>query len=174
MATFITSQKGKRKLVLNSYIFRKEKTGADSKEIWSCETRGCNARLHTLHDAIVKGPTDHNHAPVHGKADVETVRIGMKRRAETTDEATRQITQQSLTQVSLSNAHLLPSTSTISRDIRRHRQTKGANVETLNEYRRTVSGADFLRVEEEDLLIFAAQGKSSLFSSIYFLESGFF
>ena len=70
MATFIVSQKGNRKLVLDSYIFTRERTGADNKEIWICERRGCKARLHTVHDVIVKEPTEHKHSPVHGKAAV--------------------------------------------------------------------------------------------------------
>ena len=64
---------------------------------------------------------EHNHAAFHCKTAVVNVRTAMKRRAEETEELTRRIDQQALTQVSAADAHLLPSHDTLSRDVRRHR-----------------------------------------------------
>jgi len=144
--------------VLDAYIYSKQRNGANGKEIWMCEVRTCKSRMHTLADVIVKPPNDHSHAPLHGKDRVEELRENMKRRAELTDETTRQVVQNSLTLVTLDQAHLLPSQETLSRGIRRHRQTHGLNDNALDSFRKTISDHEFLRVEESDMLVFAAQG----------------
>lgn len=158
MAKFIPSQKGHRKLVIDEYLFTKESNGAQNKEYWVCEVRRCPSRVHILSDVVIKGPTEHNHAPRHGKAAVEEVRAHMKQRAEVTEERTRQIVHQALAQVNLNHAHHLPSRATLTRDVCRHRQLKGVNDQNVDQYRETISGKEFLRIREADMLIFAAQG----------------
>jgi hypothetical protein len=113
--------------------------------------------LHTKDDVVLQAPTAHNHAPKHGKAAVDTVRSQMKQRAEQTEEGTRQIVHQSLTQVSVQHAHLLPSRATLSRDVCRHRQKNGLNDHQMELYVKTIGGEDFLCLQEDDMLVFAAQ-----------------
>ena len=127
MLEFVTSQKGTRKLVVQNYLFTKNTDGSDGKELWRCERRTCKARLHTQANAIVREVGVHNHMVIHGQVEVEKARASMKRRAETTDEATRSIVQNALLNVPIAAAHLLPKRPTITRDVRRHRQMAGPN-----------------------------------------------
>ena len=53
---------------------------------------------------------------------VERARANMKRRAETTEEATRSIVLNELMNIPVSAAHLLPQRTTLARDVRRNRQ----------------------------------------------------
>jgi len=158
MAKFISSQKGNRKLVLGDYMYTKKREGSNGKEVWVCETRTCQSIVHTLDDAIVKSSTEHNHAPIHSKVKISEVRLNMKRRAEETEESPRLVFQQSLTQVSLEDAHHLPSRATLTRDICRRRQNAGASGANAEDYGNTINGDRFLRVNQPDMLIFAAQG----------------
>ena len=164
-------QKGKRKLVVNEYIYTKAKDGNDGKEIWRCSKRNCKARLHTVLDVVDTSLLpEHNHAPEHGLAEVQEMRGCIKRRSETTEETTRQVIIQSLSNLPVNYAHHLPAFETIARDVRRQRQKNGMDNRNLAEYERTISGAEFLRVREEDMLVFAAQGIfvcSIIFSDSY-------
>ena len=137
MAKFIESQKGKRKLILGEYMYTKEKNGADGKEIWVRELRSCKSRIHTKAHDIVQQPTEHNHAPRHWKAAVAEVLADMKKCAEETEQGTRQIVHQSLTQVNLEHAHHLPSRATLSHDVRRHRHKIGLSDQSVEQYSKT-------------------------------------
>ena len=77
-------------------------------------------RIHTKDNDVIGKVNERNHAAFHGKTAVANVRTAMKRRAEETEEPTRRIVQQALTQVSAADVHLLPSRDTLSRDVRRH------------------------------------------------------
>ena len=79
----------------------------------------------------------------------------MKRRAETTEEATRSIVHNELLQIPDTAAHLLPRRETLSRDVRRHRQKAGPNdLQDITAYAQTQSGQPFLRIENDTMLIF--------------------
>ena len=121
MLEFLTSQKGTKKLVLNSFLFTKHRPGLNVSEIWRCEVRTCRVRIHSKHNDLISTVNKHNHAAFHGKTAVANVRTAMKRRAEETKEPTRRIVQQALTLVSAADAHLLLSRDTLSRDVKRHR-----------------------------------------------------
>ena len=54
MLEFVTSQKGTRKLVVNGFMFTKHKIGGKGQEIWRCESRSCQFRMHTFNDDVVK------------------------------------------------------------------------------------------------------------------------
>src|SRR6218665_1499133 len=98
----------------------------------------------------------------------------MKQRAETTEENTRQIVQHTLTQVSLPHAHLLPQMSTLTRDVCRHRRRNGLT-DDMEEYKNTTSGSTFIRVQEADFILFAAQEDIDfLFSNQHWLADGTF
>src|SRR6218665_1348819 len=174
MAEFVRSQKGKRKLCLSEFMFVKVSDGADKKEIWKCEIRTCNSRVHTKNDIVISERGEHNHAPVHGKVAVTKARADMKQCAETTEENTRQIVQHTLTQVSFPHAHLLPQMSTLARDVCRHRRRNGLT-DDMEEYKNTTSGSPFIRVQEADFILFAAQEDIDfLFSNQHWLADGTF
>jgi hypothetical protein len=78
MAEYVKSQKGKRKLCLGPFMFAEVSGGADKKEIWKCEIRTCNARVHTKNDIVTYECGVHNYAPVHGKVAVTKARTEMK------------------------------------------------------------------------------------------------
>lgn len=165
MLSFLVSQKGTRKLVYGEFMFTKERKGSGNKEIWRCETRTCHARLHTQEDQVIQETGQHNHAAVHGKSNVERVRADIKQRATESEEPTRQIVQLSLTQLPLHYAHLIPSADTLSRSVRRARQIGGPNNDDLNQYRLTVGNEQFIRIEELDMIIFAADSDLQFLSN---------
>lgn len=72
MAKFISSEKGKRRLVHNNFIFYVESEVKDKKLIrWKCsdyQKKKCRARLTMVNDEITIPCTQHNHV-----ADVATV-----------------------------------------------------------------------------------------------------
>ena len=118
MLVFLTSRKGTKKLVLNSFLFTKHRPGLNGSEIWRCEVRTCRVEIHTKDNDVISTVNEHNHAAFHGKTTVANVRTAMKRQ---TEEPIRRIVQQALKQVSAAKAHLLPSRDTLLRDVRRHR-----------------------------------------------------
>ena len=71
---FITSQKNTRKLKILNFLFTKHRDGSDGVEIWRCEVRTCRRRVHTRNNRIVHENGEHNHAVVHGKAEIEQTR----------------------------------------------------------------------------------------------------
>ena len=157
MLEFITSQKGTRKLVVLGYLFTNNKDGSDGKEFWRCDIRTCKARVHTRGNFILLEIGIHNHTVIHGRITVEATRSRMKRRAETTEEATRSIVHNELLQIPDTAAHLLPRRETLARDVRRHRQKAGPNdLQDITAYAQTQSGQPFLRIENDTMLIFAA------------------
>jgi hypothetical protein len=157
MLRFVPSQKGGRKLVLDGFMYQKEKDGSDNKEIWRCEVRTCKARVHSAEDRLVIQYGEHNHTVVHGKVLVETVRASMKRRGESTEETTRSIVNNELLSLPVTVAHLLPTRSSLSRDVRRHRQIAGPNDnDDVTAYSLTQSGEQFLRYNNDGMVLFAA------------------
>ena len=80
----------------------------------------------------------------------------MKRRAQETEETTRNIVQVGLALVPLDKVHLLPSQETLSRDIRRQRQKALVGQKEVDHFANTITGEQFLRVKEDDFLLFAA------------------
>jgi len=175
MAEYVTSQKGKRKLCLGPFMFVKVSDGADNKEIWKCEIRTCNARVHTKNDIVTFEFGVHTHAPVHGKVAVTKARAEMKQRAKDTEEKTRQIVQHTLTQVSVQHANLLPQMSSLTRDVCRHRQRNGMNDNHVEKYNNTISGNTFIRIKEPDFILFAAQEDIDfLFSNQHWFADGTF
>ena len=133
LAEFVKSQKGKRKLCLDKFMFVRVSDGADNKEIWKCD-------VHTKNSVVICERGVHNHAPMHGTVAVTKARADMKQRAEDTEEKTRHIVQHTLTQVSIQHAHLLLRMSTLTRDVCRHRKRNGMNDQQIQEYNNTISG----------------------------------
>lgn len=78
MAQFVNSQKGQRKLVLENCMYVKVRDGQKGKEIWNCDVRSCNSRVHTLNDIIVNRLGEHDHTPTHGRVAVVLARNAMK------------------------------------------------------------------------------------------------
>lgn len=61
--SFITSNKGKPLLVLNNFVYKKNKE-TKTKKYWVCQVNGCSVYVHTdLQDAIIKAGSEHKHLP---------------------------------------------------------------------------------------------------------------
>ena len=86
---FITSSKGGRKLVIEGYIYCKNKSLTNGSSCWECEERrsknGCNARV-TLYEneEIIKEPSEHKHPPKPENIAVGKIRSNMRRMANET------------------------------------------------------------------------------------------
>ena len=153
---FITSQKNTRKLKLLNFLFTKHRDGSDGVEIWRYEVRTCRRRVHTRGDRIVRESGDHNHAVVHGKFEVEHTRSLMRLDAANSVQPTRSVINRGLLNVAVEVSNLLPRKESLARDVRRHRQRSRARTHSMAILSRTIEGNDFLRVDEDDLKIFAA------------------
>ena len=70
---FVTSERGAQKLVLEGFVYVKQKVLKDGGVHWECELRhhrGCKAKLHVRGtDHLVARTNDHTHAPVTGLPD---------------------------------------------------------------------------------------------------------
>ena len=151
---FSKSQRGKDKLTLDGYMYTKEKNGFE-KVIWKCEVRTCRKRVHTNGQVVLHQINEHTHAPTHGKTHVAAARHVMKQHALASEEPTRQVMQHALQQVPVEYAHLLPSNDSLRRGIRRHRNKAEPAADILT-YQNTIEGQSFLRINNEDLVLFAA------------------
>ncbi|CAF1488879.1 unnamed protein product [Adineta ricciae] len=80
--SFIKSNKNEPLLVLNNYVYKRNKTTAKRK-YWVCVIRGCQVYVHTtLSNEYAGGGTDlHSHAPNPELVQVKKVRQKMKERA---------------------------------------------------------------------------------------------
>jgi hypothetical protein len=61
-STFLTTQKGKKKLSLNGFRYTIDRT-RDSTTYWKCETRECRGRVIQRNDSEYDESKEHNHAP---------------------------------------------------------------------------------------------------------------
>ena len=63
-------------------MYVKVRDGQMGKEIWKCDVRFCNSRVHTLKDVVVHLLGSHDHAPMHGRVaryDPANVNVNVKR-----------------------------------------------------------------------------------------------
>ena len=127
---FITSSKGGRKLVIEGYIYCKNKSLTNGSSCWECEERrsknGCNARV-TLYEneEIIKGPSEHKHPPKPENIAVGKIRSNMRRMANETTSTPNIIIGDQLQGASGETLAKLPKLDTLRRCIRRQRQEQG-------------------------------------------------
>ena len=69
---FVESEKEKRMLVYEGYLYHMERK-TEQKEIWKCCDRSCKGRCHTANGVIMKPPSQHSHAASTGQ--LETTRV---------------------------------------------------------------------------------------------------
>ena len=160
---FIDTQRGKRKLLRNNYMYVFQKDLADDMTSWECvQRRGsrkypgtCNARLKLdAGDNFVESVNEHTHPPSKTQCEVSKIKAGIKRRAETTNETTQQVLARELVGVSAAAAVNLPALHHMRRTIRGQRQTNEnlpplpASIAAIPvlpvEYQTTLSGQQFL------------------------------
>ena len=74
----VKSSKGNEKLSHDGYLYIFHR-GTEKRE-WRCDVRGCEARMHTVDENIVKKSGEHSHSKEHGKAEVAKVKERIKKR----------------------------------------------------------------------------------------------
>ena len=74
----VKSSKGNEKLSHDGYLYIFHR-GTEKRE-WRCDVRGCEARMHTVDENIVKKSGGHSHSKEHGKAEVAKVKERIKKR----------------------------------------------------------------------------------------------
>ena len=97
---FIDTQKHRRKLIRNGYMYVYNKPLANGNTSWECVQRrgskrfpgSCRALLKLdVMDRFVEATNEHSHSPSNRQCEVSTVKSAIKRRSETTNETTQQI-----------------------------------------------------------------------------------
>src|ERR1700761_2769125 len=99
------------------------KTEIKGKTYWRCELRSCNARMHSTGDVIVRQPPEHRlHAPSCDRVEAATKVGEVRRKAIDCKSTTKNIVQQAVSQVPVTVAPALASTSALSQMIKRKRK----------------------------------------------------
>ena len=160
---FIYTQRNKRKLIRNGFMYVFQKELSDGRQSWECVNRRgsksrpgtCNARirLDSL-DNFVESVNEHSCIPSQQMCEVAAVKSAIKRRAETTNDTTQQILAGELATISPAASAILPVLSNMRRTIRSQRQTNEnlpplppsrADIPVLPaEFQTTISGQQFL------------------------------
>src|SRR5688572_28024304 len=105
----VASIRGKNKVVLNGYVYVKQKNLANDLISFECERRRgsgttlseCKAKVKLNADlSVVSYLHEHTHAADSGHVEVLKVRASIKRKAEETDETSQQILGHELQQLS--------------------------------------------------------------------------
>jgi hypothetical protein len=190
---FITTEKGKRKLIINGYMYVFQKILADEVSSWECVLRRkghCNARVKiTATDEFIEHTNEHTHPSSEINCELSTITSNLKRRATDTMDTSQQILGAELTNISEGAAVNLPIIDHLRRNIRRTRENRDApplpaNREAIpdlpNEFRITSNGEPFLIFDSgigdlNRILIFASpQGLQFLSNSQHWYADGTF
>ncbi|XP_064649980.1 uncharacterized protein LOC135501673 [Lineus longissimus] len=172
MAEFITSERGKDKLVYDGYVYTRQKLLAGNRTSWICEQRSkCKARVTTDGLHVVKAMNQHTHAPNRPAVQAQRVQQQMKARVQTTQETIQQVLTENVGNLGEGAAVLLPNIANMRRALRMQRQTSAQpepqpqnamNMEIPERYTRTLRGELFLQFDSgvgnpNRILIFCTQ-----------------
>lgn len=194
---FVVSDKGKRKVVYNGYVFVKQKQLANGITSYECEKRRqnkekqgeCKAKLKLEGDNLVGVLNEHTHGPQPERGEVLKLRNRMKVRAENTQETAQQIISTEVGALSQTAAVALPAVPNIRRCIRRYKQQVSAplplpsdrsSLVIPDEYKSLSGGEQFLLYDSgvgdgDRMLIFAtAKSLQLLRSSMHWFMDGTF
>lgn len=160
---FIYTQRNKRKLLRDGFMYVFQKELADGVQSWECINRRgskaqpgtCNARIKLDSvDNYIGNVNEHSCHSSQQQCEVATVKCAIKRRAETTNDTTQQILAGELATISPAAAVILPGLSNMRRTIRSQRQnnetlpplppTRAAIPVLPAEFQTTTSGQQFL------------------------------
>ena len=154
---FTTTEKGARKLLKDGFIYFFQKTLANDVSSWECSLRRkeqCKARVKlTSDDQFIEQTNEHTHPPSETNCELARVKAGIKRRAETSNDTSRQILAGELGGVTETTIVNLPPMETLRRNIRAARQERNTPSQPLNreaipvipqQYCETEDGQNFL------------------------------
>ena len=186
--TLIKSSRGGHKLSERGFIFDKQRIYGDVTH-WQCEKKGeCKARIHTRNMNIIKRTNEHTHGPDQQLITCLETKVGIKRKAQETQDSTHCIIGEHLISVCEGTAAKLPKIESLKRTIRRQRQVTNSvlpqpsNLEHLEipeVYKRTSKGDVFLLFDSGPellrILIFGThQNIGMLEDSQFWLADGTF
>ena len=176
---FIETVRGKRKVLLDGYLYVKQKALANGYVSYECEKRRqnkdkqgeCKAKIKVRGDEFIMGENQHTHAPEPGRPEMLRVKEGIKRRAAETEETPQQIITTQVQRLGEAAATQMPQIKSVRRQVRRVRRQNNqppatpqnrATVEIPQEYTRLASGEVFLLHDsgvgdEERILIFGTE-----------------
>ena len=124
---YLVNTKGNRQLILDGYLFNKQKTSATNVVTWDCVERrklhNCNVRVKSLDDEIVaRLNMPHDHPPQPERLQAAIVRSNMKQRAKTSAMKTRDIISNEAQYEDDAVLAYLPTEQILKRDIQRNRK----------------------------------------------------
>nr|CAI5821208.1 unnamed protein product [Callosobruchus analis] len=175
-AEFVLSEKGKKKLLLDGYLYNKDK--GDEKVFWRCDYYykiKCNARVTTLGNSVLKKNGSHNHTADAREVEKTKFYNKMRKDAINTQEAPHHVISTASSELSQATAAYLPKVSSLKRTIRNIR-TKEEAVPALplhrrdivfpQEYQVTIKGEGFLLYDsgpsDDRMLVFSTRRNISL------------
>ena len=124
--SFVQSEKGKKKLCLDSYLYITDKS-VSNKIYWKCEIskkRKCSARVITVDDSIMKQSENHNQAGDASGIEAAKVMEKLKDHAANSRDTPQYIVSCSSADVSCTAALKLPTVENMNRTIRNTRARK--------------------------------------------------
>lgn len=137
---FVTSEKGKPKLLFDGHLYYKDKEVDVNKIYWKCENYRkvkCVARLVSEGDHIIKKSGDHNHVADAANVEGGIVMSHIRENAKHTQDAPQLIISNASVGLSSAAATTFAKVSSIKRTIRNVR-TKHQNLPVLPIHRRDI------------------------------------
>ena len=156
---FTTTEKGARKLLKDGFIYFFQKTLANDVSSWECSLRRkgqCKARVKlTSDDQFIEQTNEHTHPPSETNCEMARVKAEIKRRAETSNDTSRQILAGELGGVTETTIVNLQPMETLRRNIRAARQERNTPTQPLNREAIPVIPQHYCETEDEqNFLIF--------------------
>lgn len=131
MMESVTSQRGQRKLMLEGYLYCKEKD-LSGKTIWKCDRwkkLNCHARIHVKENKVLKRVNSHNHAADAARCEALKVTAEIKSKAVNTRCDSEQIIGEALANITEAVKGQMATINSLRRNIRRLRNRgKGGKV----------------------------------------------
>lgn len=168
---FVQSERGKRKLIYDGYIYVKQKELANSVISYECEKRrhsNCKAKVKVFGNEVIDHVNEHTHAADICRPEVLFVREKIKSKAINTQETAQQIITQTVQSISEGASTQLPPVRHVRRAIRRYKQAASvphpipSNLTGMvipSEYKMTADGEDFLLYDsglsDQRMLVFS-------------------
>ncbi|KAL0267264.1 UNVERIFIED_CONTAM: hypothetical protein PYX00_009585 [Menopon gallinae] len=151
----ISSQRGQKKLMLEGYLYCKEKD-LNGKTIWKCDRwkkLSCHARIHVRENKVLKRVNTHNHAGDAARCEALKVSAEIKSKAVNTRCDSQQIIGEALANITEAVKGQMATINSMRRNIRRLRNRgKGGKVEAQTpEDKSTEDGASS---DGEDFVLF--------------------
>ncbi|XP_029645758.1 uncharacterized protein LOC115219713 [Octopus sinensis] len=178
-AKFVQSEKGKPMLLVDGYLFVKDKE-LKNKKYWKCQNykKYCKCRAKTDGDEVISVSGEHNHAGNPVNVEVRRFMEKIKNDSKETHDSPQYVILNAASDISNLTVPALPPLSSIKRTIRRVRQREicglpvpnhRKDITFLDEYTKTNRGDDFLLFDsgpsEDRMLIFSTR------QNLYVLDS---